>query len=46
MEKLTWDRVVPIISTGVSWLTFVMIGFLAKISPIEEAPSPNVSLSN
>jgi hypothetical protein len=46
MEKLTWDRVVPVISTSVSWLTFVMISFLAKISPREETPSPNVSRSN
>jgi hypothetical protein len=26
MKKLTWDRVVPIISASVSWLIFAMIG--------------------
>jgi hypothetical protein len=26
MKKLTRDRVVPIISASVSWLTFAMIG--------------------
>jgi hypothetical protein len=42
MKKLTRDRVVPIISASVSWLTFAMIGsgraLLAEIRQQQKRP--------
>ena len=50
MKKLTRERVVPIISASVSWLTLAMIGsglsLLAEIRQQQKQRGPAASRSN